>query len=538
MIKNIFIPESIGDYHLFPKRILSFDVGRTHVHAVQVYLTGRSMRVEKFLEEKIEPGQLTTLADRTVQAIKNIIAHADEYHAVYAAINSSVVVFKELTLPFLEYEKIKMVLNYEVEPLLPFPLSNAVIDFIITKQNVDEKNSRVLVAAVLKEQLAQYLSLFGQANVDLQVVTVDLFSLYGLYRSIPEYMHESQDVALIDFGVHSTRIAFINNGQLKLIRTLPKGLINIAKSVSDELKIQPSEAMESIMRFGLEPQEDSAYNTVMTRVLATFLSEIDFTIRSFETQVGQEVLTKLLLLGRGSEIKDICRFITTLVNKPCSLFSVVSLLHDSKIIVQNGNHIPRSHIICLSSVFPSKIINRFNLLSGDFAPADKGLFNKQAIVGCTLLSLILGILLFSTFWRLHSLKSELKASNAQAVKALKDHFSGLGGSILKGVVADAYKQLNKQEQAVSFMDPTKPSMLAYLLELTNKADKQETKLKVESITIENETMVIKGKVPDYPALKRFEKTLHESKMFEFKPIDTIEFDDLEIHLVVPKTEEA
>ena len=536
MIKNIFIPESIGDYYLFPKRILSFDVNRTHVHAVQVYLTGRTMRIEKFLEEKIEPGQATTLQERTAQAIKNIIAHADHYHAIYAAINSSVVVFKELTLPFLDYEKINMVVKYEVEPLLPFPIANAVIDFIITKQNTEEKSSTVLVAAVLKEQLAQYLSVFGQAGVDPQVVTIDLFALYGLYRSIPEYMNETQDVALIDFGVHSTRIAFINNGQLKFIRTLPKGLINIAKAVSDELKIQPSEAMEQIMRFGLEHQEDSAYNAVMTRVLTTFWSEIDFTIRSFETQVGQDTVTKLLLLGRGSEIKDVCRFITTLVNKPCSLFSVVSLLHDSKIVVQNGNHIPRSHIICLSSVFPSKITNRFNILSGDFMPADKGLFKKQAIVAGSLFSLVLVTLLFSTFWRLHSLKSELRSSNAQAVAALKESFKGLGGSILKNVVSDAQNQLNKQEQVVGFMDPTRPSILAYLLELTNKIDKQQTGFVVESIVIDSETMKIKAKVRDFEALKVLEKSLHESKMFKFNPIDTIDF-DLEINLVL-QTEEA
>lgn len=536
MIKNIFIPESIGDYYIFPKRILSFDIERTHVHAVQVYLAGRTIRIEKFLEEKIEPGNATTLQDRTAQAIQNIVLHADKYQAVNAAINSSVVVFKELTLPFLEYDKIKMVIKYEVEPLLPFPIANAVIDFIITKQNTEEKTSHVLVAAILKEQLAQYLSVFGQAGVDPQVVTVDLFALYGLYRIIPEYINETQDVALVDFGVHATRIAFITDGQLKFIRTLPKGLINIAKAVSDELKIQPAEAMEQIMRFGLEHQEDSAYNTVMARLLTAFLSEIDFTLRSFEAQLKHEPLTKLLLLGRGSEIKDICRFITTIANKPCDLFSVVTLLQDSKIIVQNGNHIPRSHIICLSSVLPSTITNRFNLLSGDFIPADKGLFNKQMIVACSLLSVILVTLLFSTFWRLHSLKSEFRASNAEAVKTLKDHFKGLSGSILKNVVSDAKNRLNKEEQAVAFMDPTNPSMLEYMLELTNKIDKQETGCSVESISINGDKMQLKAKVPDFPKLKKLEKNLRESKMFKFNPIDVIDF-DIEITLA-PQTEEA
>lgn len=531
MIKNIFIPESIGDYHIFPKRILSFDVGRTHVHAIQVYLNGRTMRIEKFLEEKIEPGQPATIQDRTVQAIKNIISHTDKYHAVYAAINSSVVFFKEITLPFLEYEKIKMVINYEVEPLLPFSIANGVIDFIITKQNIEEKSSSILVAAVLKEQLAQYLSLFGQAGIDLQVVTVDLFALYGMYKSIPEYAQEQGDVALIDFGVHSTRIAFIKSGQLKFIRTLPKGLINIAKTVSDELKVQPAEAMEQIMRFGLEHQEDSVYNPVMTKVLTAFFGEIDFTLRSFETQTGQEIMTKILLLGRGSEIKDICPFITTLLNKQCSLFSVISLLHDSKITVQGTNHIPRSHIICLSSVFPSKISGHFNLLNGDFTPADKGLFNKQMIVASIFLSLILGALLGTTFWRMHILKAELKASNAQAIAALKERFK-VSGSILKSVVNDAQTQLNKQEQSIAFMDPAKPSILAYLLELTNRIDKQATGFTIESIMIEGDKMLLKASVKDFSALKVLEKNLHESRMFEFNPFDTTTFEH-EIRLRPP-----
>jgi type IV pilus assembly protein PilM len=537
MIKNIFIPESIGDYYIFPKRILSFDIDRTHVHAVQVYLTGRTIRIEKFLEEKIEPGNATTLQDRTAQAIQNIVLHADPYHAVNAAINSSVVVFKELSLPFLEYDKIKMVINYEVEPLLPFPIAHSVIDFIITKQNFEEKTSQVLVAAILKEQLAQYLSVFGQAGVDPQVVTVDLFALYGLYKTVPEYMHETNNVALIDFGVYVTRIAFISDGQLKFIRTLSKGLINIAKAMSDELKIQPAEAMEQIMRFGLEHQEDSAYNAVMTRVLAAFWSEIDFTLRSFETQLKHESFTKLLLLGRGSEIKDICKFITTTVNRHCSLFSVTTLLQDSKILVHNGNHIPRSHIICLSAVFPSMVTSYFNLLKGDFTPADKGLFNKQMIVASALLFLILSSLLFSTFWRLHSLKSELRASNAEAVKTLKDRFKDLRGSVLKSVVSDAENELNKERQAVAFMDPTKPSVLECLMELTNRIDKQETGIKVDSITIEGDKMLLSAKVRDYPALKVLEKSLRESKMFKFNPVDTLEFTNLEI-MLEPQSEEA
>jgi type IV pilus assembly protein PilM len=534
MIKNIFLPDVMGDYYVFPQRILSFDIGKTHVHAVQVYLKGRSMYIEKFFEEKIEQGPAATADDRIVQAIKNVVGSAGTIQAFYASITSSVIVFKEITVPFLDYEKIKMVLPYEIEPLLPFPLAHAVFDFIITGQNLEENTSHVLVAAVLKEHMAQFLSLFGQAGIELDRVNVDLCSLYGLYKNVPEYTQDAQNVALVDFDLQATRIAFINNGQLKFVRTLSKGLINIAKSVSDELHVQPSEAMEQILRFGLE-QQDSEYNTVVTKVLASFLNEVDFTLRSFALQVNEQ-MTKIYLLGKGSEIKDICGFITTLLNKPCSLFSVISLLQNSQVIVQGNNHIPRSHIICVSGAFPSPITNHFNLLTGEFSPSDKGLFKKQILVATGLLTLILGLLMGVTFFRLHALRKEIKTSNTQVVAALKERFKGLRGSQLKPVVSEAQNYIDKEERTIAFMDPANPSMLAYLLELTNKIDKQATRIDIESLLIEGNNMRLKAKVRDFEALKVLEKNLHDSKLFEFKPIDTLDF-DLEITLV-PQTGEV
>ena len=57
MIKNVFIPEKIGSYYLFPKRIIGFDVGKTNVHACQLYMYGNKITIEKCLEERIAPGE-------------------------------------------------------------------------------------------------------------------------------------------------------------------------------------------------------------------------------------------------------------------------------------------------------------------------------------------------------------------------------------------------------------------------------------------------------------------------------------------------
>lgn len=531
MIKNVFIPEHIGDYYIFAKRILSFDINKTQVHATQVYLHGKKIRIEKFLEEKIEPGPATTYEERTANAIKRVVAQADPIDAVYAAINSSVIVFKEITLPFIDHEKIKMVINFEIEPLLPFSLASAVVDFIVTKQHVEEKSSDILVAAVQNEQLSQYLNLFVQAGIEPECVTIDLFALYGLYKQIPEYTHETADVVLIDFDVHSTRIAYINNNQLKFIRALPKGLATIAKLIGDELHIQSSEVMENILRFGLETQQDQNYDNAITKIMTSFWNELDFTIQSFAAQLGTESMPRILLLGRGSEIKDLCPFVSNLINKSCALFSVAPLLHDHRFSLAKGAHVPRSHIVCLSAAIPSPSTANFNLRRQEFAAPDHGLFNTQVIMASGLLFMICVAVLSSTLWRLHVLKRTYRTSNTQAVKAVKSQFTNLGGSLLKDVVSNAKKQLEKDEQVVAFMDPTKPTPLAYLLELTNRValDKQSIGLTLERITIDSTTMNLKGKVKGYAELKLFDRDLKQSKYFEYDRLDTNEF-DLDIRL--------
>jgi hypothetical protein len=166
------------------------------------------------------------------------------------------------------------------------------------------------------------------------------------------------------------------------------------------------------------------------------------------------------------------------------------------------------------------------------APGQAGLFSNQVIVGLVLLGLICVSVLGSTFWRLHVLKRDYKNSSVQAVKALKSQFgSGLGGIVLKDVVKNAKKQLEKDENFIAFMDPSRPTILDYLLDLTNSIDKQAVGLTIESLTIEGTTMNLKGKVKGFPELKIFERDLRQSKYFEFDRIDNYEF-DLNIRLKV------
>ena len=144
MIREIFLPQELQGYYIFPKRIIGFTVSKTYICATQIYFTGNTTSIEKYIEKQLEPGSSTDYKERAIKAIQSILESLDSYDAIYSSLSSSLCIFKELKLPFLSHEKIGMVINFEVEPLLPFSVNDAVIDFIITKKNLEDKSSEVL----------------------------------------------------------------------------------------------------------------------------------------------------------------------------------------------------------------------------------------------------------------------------------------------------------------------------------------------------------------------------------------------------------
>ncbi|MGB8367227.1 MAG: pilus assembly protein PilM, partial [Candidatus Babeliales bacterium] len=396
MIKEIFLPEKIGDYYLFSKRIVGIDIGKTHINAVLVYMRGKTITIERCIEEKIENGTAANHDERIIAALRIIFEQIGSYDAVYTTLSSSLVVFKELKLPFLSREKIEMVVNFEVEPLLPFPLQDAVVDFIITKQVPEEKSSEILVAAVQKKHIVHCLEIFGQAKILVDKVIVDFFALYSLYKRIPIYNQLRGSVVLIDFGFQSIRIAYLFDGQLRLIRTINQGISHIAITLSNILHISRSEAMDYIIRFGLEKTDWPEYTQAVTETLTEFWKTVNFTFSSFIVQTPESSINKIFLLGDGGQIKGLSSFISTLLQVSVEIFDSGLIIQDKEIKLASKHMIANTCTTALSVALPSPIIKYFNFRRNEFQIVDHTLLIKQLIM-TFLLTSVLVIMLFSFY---------------------------------------------------------------------------------------------------------------------------------------------
>ncbi len=526
-IKNVLIPEKIGSYYLIPQRTIGFDINKTSIHATQLLMSGKNIVLEKFIDQPLELETTAPYQERVTQTIKTILQKVDRYDMIRSSLSSSTAIFKELTLPFTDSEKISMVLNYEIEPFLPFPIAQTIVDFIVTQKNLQQQSSTVLVAAVKKEHIAEHLAYFQQAGVLPSAVTVDLFDLYGLYRIIPGYAQEMGNTILVDIGFNVTRVAYLVDGKLTLIRILAKGISQWAKTVAQATNTTPNDALERIIRFGVE-DNDQSYNNALQESLTSFLSEIRFTIDSFLTQTKTgPTINKILLLGPGADLAQISNFFNKQLQITCELFEINKLLKTDFISLKNENRIPHSAILSLSTALITPTVENFNLRRQEFSEDRITVFYKQLITASVLLFLIFGGLLLHTYWQVSALRKTAQSFETEIVTTLNKY--GLAKS---KNLTDALKQAEtkvSQEEAIwfAFSSQTRFSFLKYLQDLSTTLDREATGLDLKKLIIteqEPRTILLEGEVSNFDALKILERELKQSNMFTSIPsLQSIKF---------------
>ena len=130
-----------------------------------------------------------------------------------------------------------------------------------------------------------------------------MFDLYGLYTVIPAYASLTGGTTLIDIGYYTTHIAYIVTGQLKLIRTINKGITHLAKATAAQLNSSNGDMLESIIRFGLANRDDERYTKAVRDNFDVFWQEIHFTLQSFINQLGPEyTIDHIILLARDLQL--------------------------------------------------------------------------------------------------------------------------------------------------------------------------------------------------------------------------------------------
>ena len=505
MIKNIFIPENIGSYYLFSKRIVGIDISKNEIRATLTLASGSSRTVLSLIEEKLENDNTLPYEDRIVKALKLIKTKLNKFDNVVASFPSSSVIFKDLTISFLGQKKIKMVVPFEVEPMLPFTLDQAVIDSIITKEDKKEEKTDILVAAVKKDIINKFTNMFSQADIKLNKITVDILEFYNLYKSIPSYA-QNGIIVLIDIGFYNTRLALISENQLKYIRVLPKGFITIAKKLSNKLAIEANEALNQLFRFGFISSEQK-YNSNSKEAINEILQDIQFTVNSYlKKNKIEDHVKKFILAGKSADIPKIDEFIKENLYIDSEVLEPRKVIHNSNIKSKIGT-IPNSFIVSLATSLSLPLTQDFNLEQEEKQKEEIQILNKQLIALIVLIFLIITSFSIYSFLTVRQLKKLASEAEIEAIEELKKSFKLKDPRNLDDANKKAERELYQQETTwQQFSIENRYSFLRYLSELSKCINPKEIQLSLTAIEMKEDTIKLYGSVPDIQ-LKKLQNQL-------------------------------
>lgn len=515
LIKNIFLPEKIGNYYLFSKRVVGVDISKTSIKLTKTLIKKESAIIEDIVEEKLDSDIEETDNERISRTLVTLFAKIGKYNEIHTALPSSVVIFKELTLPFLLRDQISMIIGFEIEPLLPFPLKDAVIDFIITRQNNEEKSSDIIVTATQKRNIIEHIALFEAANLSPDVITVDMIALYSLYKRMPATTDIHGGTALIDIGLTTTHIALMIDAQLKMVRTVAKGVLSLAKAIAHDRSISPQEAMDNLLRFGLNQNSPDDTNAAHNAAMSLW-KDINFTLVSFSAlMLDRKPMTQLIFLGDGAVIHDLVPTFIATCGTSAESINIENLIDNKKISIKNNVSITAANIISVSCSLPSIITDGYNLRQKEFSPPRYGLLLKQ-LISCAVLTLGIFITL-SVHYILQTgtLANEKEQSEKDALSALIKAFPDVKNKKkLSDAITAAQEALKKEQKTwFAYSSQSRALFLQCLLELTTRIDAKSLGFTMEQITIADGILTLKASVKDHNALKTLEEELRKSKLF-------------------------
>lgn len=223
---------------------------------------------------------------------------------VTLGVGSRRILVREYTTQALAPHLLKQALPYQVQDLLPVPVSQAVLDFYPTGQ-IGDQVSGLLVAAVA-ENIEQMIATLSKAK--LTVDRVDLVP-FGLARIAKNLAAPGEAVAMMHLGDHTSFVTVVRDGIPLFVRIIPVDIETAAARRHQMTMAEPvdieADALEHVGASGIIPRGTGTRASMrsgaapVAPAVSDLVSRLRSTVSFFQTREGATPITRVFVSGAG-----------------------------------------------------------------------------------------------------------------------------------------------------------------------------------------------------------------------------------------------
>ncbi|MBI9076447.1 MAG: PilN domain-containing protein [Desulfatibacillum sp.] len=379
--------------------------------------------------------------------------------------------FKNITIPFSEAKKIRQVLSFELEALIPYKVEEAVADYHVIRKG---DHTDCLAAVTSASEVEAGLDFMTSAGINSDILTPSGASTVLGFLA---WTHPKEDGVFLDVGPDRVLLALFSGRDLKLLRNLRQN-------------------------FQGNPQALAA--------------QINLTLKAFEEKTGQ-VMAPSIIFGTGTGL--VWEGLQETLKEQTGLpITTIDLARDTQLPMEgrmagNWNAPAMDGALALALYHPTETAG-FNLRQGPFAVRRRWEAYKDRVIHAGVLAAVLLVVLGLQFYTDSSLQEaridNLKGQIEQVYQTVMDGRDSKGDPL-----AALMAEMEALTQTPAFPGADGNQVLVVdVLKALSEGIPGSLNAKITSFSVNPERVEINGETDAYESATDIKTGLENQPLFQ------------------------
>jgi len=298
------------------RETVGLDIGASSVKAVQLKpMRGGGYELVRLGMAPLHP---ETIVDGVIMDSGTVMSAIQQIFAenqikskdVVVAVSGHSVIVKKIKVNRMKPEELEEQIPFEAEQYVPYAVEDVNLDFqILESANPEANEMDVLLVAVKKDIINDYLSIISTAGLKAVVVDVDAFALQNAFEIAYE-IEKDQVVGLVNLGAAVMNINILQGGMSEFTRDSALGGNRFTESIQKMLGLSYEQA--ETLKLGGEVDgrtfEDArpAIEMVNTELAGEIRRSFDF----FRSSSHSDTIHRVILSGGCARLSGLVEYLS------------------------------------------------------------------------------------------------------------------------------------------------------------------------------------------------------------------------------------
>ncbi len=284
---------------------IALDIGSTFIKLVKLKGTNKNYQLQKFGMVSLPPEVIVEGAvmdaGRVVEAIRQLLAEqkVTTKEAVISVSGSSVII-KRVSVADMTDEELAESIRWEAEQYIPFSIDDVNVDFQKLGPGGAAGQADVLLVAVKKDKINDYVNLVKEAGLEPVVMDVDAFALANMYEL--NYELEPGITALLNIGASVMNINILKDGASIFTRDISVGGNRYTEALQRDFGLTYEDAERVKRGETIEGADAEQIAGVMSSVTDDIVTETQRSFEFFRSTTGSDRVSRVLVSGGCARI--------------------------------------------------------------------------------------------------------------------------------------------------------------------------------------------------------------------------------------------